>query len=58
MKRFALYAFSAAALFGWFVLFGLAIVETVREDVCSHVTSIPYETGARPLCVIVERTEP
>jgi len=58
MKRFALYAFSAAALFGWFVLFGLAIVETVREDVCDHVASVPYETGARPLCVIVRSVEP
>ena len=57
MKRFALYAFSAAALFGWFVLFGLAIVETVREDVCHKVVSIPYESGSRPLCVRYEQVE-
>jgi len=58
MKRFALYAFSAAALFGWFVLFGLAIVETVREDACDHVRAVPYESGERPLCVTYRQVDP
>jgi len=41
-----------------FLIMGVAVVSAVREDVCDHVASVPYETGERPLCVIVERIEP
>ena len=58
MKRLALYAFVVVSLIGWFVLFGRAVIGSVREDVCDRVVSIPYETGSRPLCVVVERIEP
>ena len=58
MKRLALYAFVAVSLIGWFVLFGRAVIGSVREDVCDKVVSVPYSVGERPLCVTYKQVEP